>query len=135
MDNIYKKACRSKIVQPTFIVDYPAAFSPFAKRQENNPALIDRFQLVVDGLELVNAFSELNDPLDQRARYTEQDIKKKGGEGDVSPSDEDYLEAIEYGLCPAGGVGIGIDRLVMLLTNTRNIREVILFPTMRPKED
>ena len=132
MDNVYKKACRPKIVQPTFIIDYPAAFSPFAKRQEKNPALIDRFQLVIDGLELVNAFSELNDPLDQRARYAEQDKKKKGGEGDVSPSDEDYLEAIEYGLSPAGGVGIGIDRLVMLLTNTRNIKEVILFPTMRP---
>lgn len=135
MDNVYKKACRPKIVQPTFIIDYPAAFSPFAKRQEKNPELIDRFQLVIDGVELVNAFSELNDPLDQRARYAEQDKKKKGGEGDVSPSDEDYLEAIEYGLSPAGGVGVGIDRLVMLLTNTRNIREVVLFPTMRPKED
>lgn len=135
MDNVYKKACRPKIVQPTFIIDYPAAFSPFAKRQEKNPTLIDRFQLVIDGIEMVNAFSELNDPLDQRARYEEQDKKKKGGEGDVSPSDEDYIEAIEYGLCPAGGVGVGIDRLVMLLTNTRNIREVVLFPTMRPKED
>ncbi len=135
MDNVYKKACRPNIVQPTFIVDYPAGFSPFAKKQEVNPALIDRFQLVVGGIEMVNAFSELNDPLDQRARYAEQDKKKKGGEGDVSPSDEDYIEAIEYGLPPAGGVGIGIDRVVMLLTNTRNIREVVLFPTMRPKED
>ena len=135
MDNVYKKACRPNIVQPTFIIDYPAGFSPFAKKQEINPALIDRFQLVVGGIEMVNAFSELNDPLDQRARYEEQDKKKKGGEGDVSPSDEDYLEAIEYGLPPAGGVGIGIDRVVMLLTNTRNIREVVLFPTMRPKED
>jgi len=135
MDNVYKKACRPNIVQPTFIIDYPAGFSPFAKKQEVNPALIDRFQLVVGGIEMVNAFSELNDPLDQRARYEEQDKKKKGGEGDVSPSDEDYLEAIEYGLPPAGGVGIGIDRVVMLLTNTRNIREVVLFPTMRPKED
>ena len=135
MDNIYKKVCRPKIIQPTFIIDYPASFSPFAKRQEKDPTLIDRFQLVIDGVELVNAFSELNDPIDQRARYEEQDIKKKGGEGDISPSDEDYLEAIEYGLSPAGGVGIGIDRLVMLLTNTRNIREVILFPTMRPKEE
>jgi len=135
MDNVYKKACRPKIVQPTFIIDYPAGFSPFAKKQEVNPSLIDRFQLVVGGIEMVNAFSELNDPLDQRARYEEQDKKKKGGEGDVSPSDEDYLEAIEHGLPPAGGVGIGIDRVVMLLTNTRNIREVVLFPTMRPKED
>lgn len=133
MDNIYKKLIRPKLIQPTFIVDYPALFSPFAKRKEGNPALIDRFQLVITGLEVVNAFSELNDPLDQRARYEEQDKKKKGGEGDVSPSDEDYLEAMEYGLPPAGGVGMGIDRLVMVFTNTQNIREVILFPTLRPE--
>lgn len=134
MDNIYKKTCRPKINQPTFIIDYPAGFSPFAKRQEVNSALIDRFQLVVGGIEFVNAFSELNDPIDQRLRYEEQDVKKKGGEGDVSPSDEDFLEAIEHGIPPAGGVGIGIDRVVMLLTNTRNIREVVFFPTMRPKD-
>lgn len=134
MDSIYNKTCRPKLVQPTFIIDYPAEFSPFAKRQEKSPALIDRFQLVAGGIEFVNAFSELNDPLEQRARYEEQDKKKKGGEGDVSPSDEDYLEAMEYGIPPAGGVGVGIDRVVMLLTNTRNIREVLLFPTMRPKE-
>lgn len=133
MDNIYKKLIRPKLIQPTFIIDYPAPFSPFAKRKEENPALIDRFQLVIAGLEVVNAFSELNDPLDQRARYEEQDKKKKGGEGDVSPSDEDYLEAMEYGLPPAGGVGIGIDRLVMVITGTQNIREVILFPTLRPE--
>lgn len=133
-DNIYKKTCRPKLIQPIFITDYPAGFSPFAKRREDNPALIDRFQLVIGGIEFVNAFSELNDPLDQRARYEEQDIKKKGGEGDVSPSDEDYLEAMEHGMPPAGGVGVGIDRLVMLLTNTRNIREVLFFPTMRPEK-
>lgn len=135
MDNVYKKTCRPKIIQPTFIVDYPAGFSPFAKKQEVNPDLIDRFQLVIAGIEMVNAFSELNDPLEQKARYEEQDKKKKGGEGDVSPSDEDYLEAIEYGLPPAGGVGIGIDRLAMIFSDTRNIREVVLFPTMRPKEE
>ena len=134
MDNIYKKVCRPKLIQPTFIVDYPAAFSPFAKRKEDNPALIDRFQLVIGGIEIVNAFSELNDPLDQRERYVEQDKKKKRGDAEVSPSDEDYLEAMEYGMPPAGGVGIGIDRVVMLFTNTKNIKEVILFPTMRPKE-
>lgn len=135
MDNIYKKLVRPKLIQPTFIVDYPALFSPFAKRKEENPALIDRFQLVMGGIEVINAFSELNDPLDQRARYEEQDKKKKGGEGDVSPSDEDYLEAMEYGLPPAGGVGVGIDRLVMIFTGTQNIREVILFPTLRPERD
>lgn len=133
MDNVYKKACRPKMIQPTFIIDYPAGFSPFAKKQEKDPTLIDRFQLVIAGIEVVNAFSELNDPLEQKARYEEQDKKKKGGEGDVSPSDEDYLEAIEYGLPPAGGVGMGIDRVAMILSDTRNIREVVLFPTMRPE--
>jgi len=133
MDNIYKKTCRPKLTQPTFIVDYPAGFSPFAKRKEGNDELIDRFQLVVSGIEMVNAFSELNDPLDQRERYLEQDKKKKGGDAEVSPSDKDYLEAMEYGMPPAGGVGLGVDRLVMLFTDTKNIKEVILFPTMKPK--
>jgi lysyl-tRNA synthetase class 2 len=133
MDNIYKRLCKPKLIQPTFIIDYPKAFSPFAKSNAANPAFIDRFQLVIGGLEIVNAFSELNDPLDQRERYLEQDRKRRGGEADVSPSDESYLEAMEYGMPPAGGVGVGVDRLVMLLTDTKNIREVILFPTLRPK--
>lgn len=133
MDNIYKKLCKPKLIQPTFIVDYPKAFSPFAKQHPTHPALIDRFQLIVGGLEIVNAFSELNDPIDQRERYLEQDRKRRGGEADVSPSDESYLEAMEYGMPPASGVGVGVDRLVMLLTDTKNIREVILFPTLRPK--
>jgi len=135
MDNIYKKLCRPKLIQPTFITDYPKAFSPFAKQSAEDPTLIDRFQLVVGGLEVVNAFSELNDPIEQRERYMEQDKKRRGGEADVSPSDESYLEAMEYGMPPAGGVGLGVDRLVMLLTDTKNIREVILFPTLRPKQD
>ena len=135
IDNIYKKTCRPKLIQPTFIIDYPTAFNPFAKRKEDNPDLIDRFQLLAGGVELCNAFSELNDPLDQRARYEEQDKKKRAGDGDVSPSDEDYLEAMEYGMPPAGGVGIGIDRLVMFLTGATNIKEVIYFPTMKPKEE
>ncbi len=133
LDNIYKKVCRPKLIQPTFIVNYPVAFSPFAKRKENSDTLIDRFQLVVGGIEMVNAFSELNDSEDQVVRYLEQDKKKKGGDGEVSPSDEDYLEAMEYGMPPAGGVGVGVDRLVMLLTDTKNIKEVIFFPTMKPK--
>ena len=135
MDNIYKKVCKPKLIQPTFIVDYPAGFSPFAKRKEGNRELIDRFQLVIGGVEVVNAFSELNDPLDQRERYLEQDKKKRDGDAEVSPSDEDYLEAMEYGMPPAGGVGIGIDRIAMLFTDVKNIKEVILFPTMKPKED
>jgi len=134
MDAIYKKVIKPKIIQPTFIIDYPVEFSPFAKRQENNPDLIDRFQLVIGGLEIVNAFSELNDPEEQRARYLEQDKKKKDGDIEIAPFDESYIEAMEYGMPPAGGVGLGVDRLVMFLTDAHNIREVILFPTLREKE-
>lgn len=133
MDNIFKKICRPKIIQPCFIVDYPVGASPLAKRKPDNPEMIDRFQLIIGGLEIVNGFSELNDPIDQRKRFEEQDKLKEKGEKSVSPSDEDYLEALEYGMPPAAGLGLGIDRLIMLLTNTQNIREVILFPTLRPK--
>lgn len=133
LDAIYKKACRPRLVEPTFIVDYPVAFSPFSKRKEDDPTLIDRFQLVVGGLELVNAFSELNNPIDQKNRYLEEDKKGKEGESDISPSDKEYLEAMEHGMPPNGGIGIGIDRFAMLLTDQKNIREVIFFPTLRPK--
>lgn len=133
MDNIYKKMCRPKLIQPTFIVDYPAGASPLAKRKEENRELIDRFQLVVGGYELINAFSELNDPIDQKERFKEQDKAKEKGDKEVSPSDEEYLEAMEYGMPPAAGLGMGIDRLVMILTGVHNIKEVILFPTMKPK--
>jgi lysyl-tRNA synthetase class 2 len=133
LDNIYKKTARPKLIQPTFIVDYPVAMNPFAKRKESNPELIDRFQLVVGGVEIVNAFSELNNPLDQKERYLAEDKKKKEGEHEISPSDLEYLEAMEYGMPPNGGIGIGIDRLAMLLNDVKNIREVILFPTLRPK--
>ncbi len=133
LDNIYKKTARPKLIQPTFIIDYPVAFNPFAKRKPENPKLIDRFQLLVAGMELVNAFSELNNPLDQKARYLEQDEKGSKGEKEISPSDLEYLEAMEHGMPPNGGIGIGIDRLVMLLTNVDNIKEVILFPTLRPR--
>ena len=133
LDNIYKKVARAKLIQPTFIIDYPVSFNPFAKRKDDNPELIDRFQLVIAGAELVNAFSELNNPIDQKERYLEQDKKGKKGEKDISPSDEEYLEAMEYGMPPNGGIGIGIDRMVMLLTNQKNIKEVILFPTMKPR--
>src|SRR3989344_7282131 len=133
LDNIYKKTARPKLIQPTFIIDYPVAFNPFAKRKPENPKLIDRFQLLIAGTELVNAFSELNNPLDQKARYLEQDEKGSKGENEISPSDTEYLEAMEHGMPPNGGIGIGIDRLVMILTNTKNIKEVILFPTLRPR--
>lgn len=133
LDNIYKKTCRPKIVQPTFVVDYPADYLPLAKRSPKNSALVDAFQLVVCGLELVKAFSELNDPIDQKERFANQEKNKQAGDAEAQPNDEEYVEALEHGMPPAGGVGVGIDRLVMLLTNTKNIREVILFPTLRPK--
>ncbi|MEK7176914.1 MAG: amino acid--tRNA ligase-related protein [Patescibacteria group bacterium] len=132
-DEEYKKELRPSLIQPTFIVDYPVSSNPFAKRKEDNPKLLDRFQLVVGGIELVNAFSELNNPIDQRERYVEEDKKGKVGEEEISPSDQEYLEAMEYGMPPNGGIGIGIDRLVMLLTDVKNIKEVILFPTLKPK--
>lgn len=134
LDNIFKKVARPKLIQPTFVVDHPVAMNPFAKRREDNPKLIDRFQLIVAGVELVNAFSETNNPLEQRQRYLEEDKKGEAGEGEISPSDEAYIEAMEYGMPPNSGIGIGIDRLVMLLTNTKNIKEVILFPTLKPKD-
>lgn len=134
LDNIYKKTARPKLIQPTFIVDYPVAMNPFAKRKKDNPTLIDRFQLVIGGMELVNAFSELNNPIDQKERYLEQDEKGRAGEGEISPSDREYIEAMEYGMPPNGGIGIGIDRLAMFLTDTENIKEVIFFPTLRPRK-
>ncbi len=135
MDNIYKKTCRPKLVQPTFVVDYPANYLPLAKKKSGEEGIVDAFQLVVGGVELVKAFSELNDPIDQRERFENQEKLMNDGEKDAQRIDDDFIEAMEYGMPPAGGVGIGIDRLVMLLTNVKNIREVILFPTLRPKKD
>src|SRR3989344_5222364 len=132
-DEVYKKEIRPTLIQPTFIIDYPVSFNPFAKRKEDSPELIDRFQLVIGGVELVNAFSELNNPIDQKERYLEEDKKGAKGEKNISPSDLEYLEAMEYGMPPNGGIGIGIDRMVMILTDVKNIKEVILFPTLKPK--
>jgi lysyl-tRNA synthetase, class II len=133
LDNIYKKTCRPKLIQPTFIVDYPPNYLPLAKKKEGQEAVVDAFQLVIGGTEIAKAFSELNDPLDQRVRFENQEKKKSEGDAEAQPIDEDFIESMEYGIPPAGGVGIGIDRLVMLLTNVKNIKEVILFPTLKPK--
>lgn len=136
LDNIYKKTCRPKLIQPTFIVDYPTAFSPLAKHKPGtNGEMIDRFQLVVGGYELVNAFSELNDPIEQYNRFIAQEKNKAQGDVEAQPTDDAYVEAMEHGMPPAGGSAISIDRLTMILTNTKNIREVILFPTLRPRQD
>ena len=133
-DEEYKKELRPTLIQPTFIIDYPVSFNPFAKRKEDDPSLIDRFQLIIAGVELTNCFAELNNPVDQKERYLEEDKKGKAGNKEISPSDQEYLEAMEYGMPPNGGIGIGIDRLVMLLTDVKNIKEVILFPTLKPKQ-
>jgi len=132
-DNIFKKICRPKIIQPTFIVDHPLDISPLAKKKEGAPDLADRFQLILGGLELVNGFSELNDPLEQKERFLKQQELRKAGDTEASELDEQFVEAMEYGMPPAGGVGIGIDRLAMFLLDIHNIKEAILFPTMRPK--
>lgn len=135
LDAIYKKACRPKLVQPTFVINYPVNALPLAKRNSDNKETVDAFQLIVGGVELVKAFSELNDPLDQRERFIEQERRRAAGDKEAQQNDEDFLEALEYGMPPSGGVGIGIDRLAMLFTDTENIKEVILFPTMRPREE
>ena len=124
------KIIRPKLIDPTFVLDYPVEMSPLAKSKEDNPKITERVQLIVGGLEIVNAYSELNDPIEQDKRMKEQ-VKKHGE--DVR-YDADYIEAMEYAMPPAAGLGLGVDRLVMLLTNTYNLRDVILFPTMKPKE-
>ena len=133
LDNIYKKVCRPKIIQPTFITEYPVEYLPLAKRAEKNPAFADAFQVVIAGVEIVKGFSELNDPIDQRERFKKEDEQARAGDEEAQTSDEGFLEALEYGMPPTAGVGMSIDRLAMLLTNTHNIRDIILFPTMRPK--
>jgi lysyl-tRNA synthetase, class II len=133
VDELYKTAVRPKFIQPTFLLDYPVSMSPLAKSKPGQEKVVERFQAVAGGLEIANAYSELNDPLEQRARFEEQ-LKERQAEGEERWTiDEDYLTALEFGMPPTGGLGIGIDRLIMLLTNQQSIREVILFPQLREK--
>jgi lysyl-tRNA synthetase class 2 len=130
---IFEKTAEHRLLQPTFVYSYPAEVSPLARRNDVDPFITDRFEFFVGGRELANGFSELNDPEDQAQRFRDQLARKTAGDEEAMQYDADYIRALEYGLPPTAGLGIGIDRLVMLFTNAPSIRDVLLFPYMRPE--
>ncbi|HEY7840150.1 MAG TPA: amino acid--tRNA ligase-related protein, partial [Gammaproteobacteria bacterium] len=131
---IFEKTVEAKLLEPTFITAYPTEVSPLARRNDRDPEVTDRFELYVGGREIANGFSELNDPDDQAERFRQQAARNAAGQADAMRFDADYVTALEYGLPPTAGEGIGVDRLVMLLTDSASIRDVILFPHLRPRE-
>ncbi len=130
---LFETVAEKHLAEPTFITDFPAEVSPLARRRDGDPEVADRFELFIDAKEIANGFSELNDPEDQAARFLEQARRKEAGDQEAMHYDADYVRALEYGMPPCAGGGLGIDRLVMLLTDSPSIRDVILFPQMRPE--
>ncbi|MBU0611395.1 MAG: lysine--tRNA ligase, partial [Armatimonadetes bacterium] len=133
LDKTFEKFVQPGLIQPAFVTEYPVVISPLAKRLRPDSELTARFEIFIGGEEVGNAFSELNDPLDQRSRFESQVAMRAQGDQEAHPLDEDYLRALEHGMPPAGGLGIGIDRIIMLLCDKQSLREVILFPHMRPE--
>jgi lysyl-tRNA synthetase class 2 len=135
IDHLFDRFVEPTLVQPTFITDYPVEISPLAKRRADTPHLTERFELFVMNMEIANAFTELNDPVDQRQRFEDQERLRAVGDEEALRIDEEFLFAMEHGMPPAGGMGVGLDRLAMLVTNAASIRDVILFPTLKRRED
>jgi len=133
LGEVFEHVAEAQLIDPTFIVEFPTELSPLSKQNQSDPRFVDRFELFISGMEIANAFCEINDPVDQRQRFEAQMKLREHGDDEAMVIDEDYIRALSYGMPPTAGEGIGIDRLVMVLTNQRSIRDVILFPHMRPE--